>query len=222
MSENDKPHQVVPYGQQGVQRTSQPSGPLTRHRRATIYFKAMRMANKFLHEVGFHTVADCGHAGFSIELGYFMLEMMVKEPPMMAHVTSYPGYTYDPNKVTAKVTINRITDTNDYVIQAIATINWNTINPIYIVVPQDAPDVLKAAFMSILLTARDLLRKDPATLAKIQEAMTRRDVERDYDRLLADEAKSQAGASSSRVEGAPVEHNPRLTDGRGDDDTIPV
>jgi hypothetical protein len=168
-----------------VQQSVPPAGPLTKHQRATLYFKALRAANALLREVGFHTVADVGHSGFCIEMDGFILEMMVKEPPRLAHVTSYPGYEYDPKKINAKVTMACPTEDNEYVIQVIASYRRGTMPPFYIVVAKDSPDVLKEAFRSILFAARDFIQKDPNLMAKIQAAMANRDLDKDLERLSA-------------------------------------
>jgi hypothetical protein len=156
---------------------------LTRHQRATLYFKALRIAKALLQEVGFRAITDCGHAGFTIEMDHFLLEVMVQEPPQIAHVTSYQGYSYDPRKVTAKVTMMLPTENRDYVIRAMATVRGMTLNPVFIVVGQDSSDLLKEAVMNVLLTTRDFMSRDPALLAKIKAGLASRDLERDYERL---------------------------------------
>ena len=172
-----------------VQKTKPGAGPLTRHQRATLYFKALRTASALLQEVGFRAVADVGHTGFCIEMDEMILEMMVKEAPQMAHVTSYPGYEYDPKKINAKVTFAAPVEGNDYTIQVTASYRrTGTLTPIFVVVRQDSPDVLKEAFMGILGTARTLIQRDPQLMAKIQVALAHRDLEKDLDRLSGADA----------------------------------
>lgn len=213
---------VVKYEPQKVQEAAKPAAPLTRHQRATLYFKALRYASSLLREVGFRTVADCGNAGFSIEMDRFLLEMMVVEPPRMAHVTSYPGYEYDPDKITAKVTMVCPTEGNEYVIRAIGTHNQWSACPVFIVVRPDSQDPLKEAFVSVLKTARDLIARDPKLLAKIQEALSRRDIEREFERLRANDAISESGADSGPRVGRSIEDERGGARGRGYDDAIPI
>jgi len=173
-----------------VREPAQPPGPLTRHQRATLYFKALRAASALLREVGFQTVADVGHSGFCIEMDRFILEMMVKEAPRLAYVTSYPGYVYDPQNVTARVEMASCpTDSNDYVIQVVASYPRGTFAPRYVMIRQNSPDVLREAFMGILAVARTFISKDPHLMAKIQAALARRDLEKDLDRLSREDAR---------------------------------
>lgn len=210
----------------GLKEAPKPAGPLTRHQRATLYFKALRFADALLREVGFYTVADLGHSGFVIEMDRFILEAVVKEAPQVAHVTSYPGYQYDPKKINAKVEMMVPVEGRDYVIQMSASYpRTGTTLPTFVVIRQDSPDVLKEAFMGILTTARDFIQKDPNLMAKIQAAMAQRDLERDLERLQSDDAKREARACSG-----PTVTRPAIGDGRrsgvrhggADDDSIPA
>lgn len=209
-----------------VKEAPKPAGPLTRHQRATLYFKALRFADALLREVGFYTVADLGHSGFVIEMDNFILEAVVKEAPQVAHVTSYPGYQYDPKKINAKVEMMVPVEGRDYVIQMSASYpRTGTTLPTFVVIRQDSPDVLKEAFMGILTTARDFIQKDPNLMAKIQAAMAQRDLERDLERLQSDDAKREARACPG-----PTVARPAIGDGRrsgvrhggANDDSIPT
>ena len=173
-----------------VREPAQPSGPLTRHQLATLYFKALRAASALLREVGFQTVADVGHSGFCIEMDRFILEMMVKEAPRLAYVTSYPGYVYNPERVTARVEMASCPgDGNDYVIQVIASYPRGTLAPHFVMIRQDSPDVLKEAFMGILTAARTFISRDPRLMAKIQAALAKRNLEKDLERLSQEDAR---------------------------------
>lgn len=170
------------------------AAPLTRHQRATLYFKALRYVESLLTEVGFRPIADPGHGAFTLEMGNFMLEMTVQQAPRVAHVTSYPGYVYDPEKVTAKVSMACPTDPRDYVIRAIATLpNLRTCQPVYIVVDKDSTDVLKDSFMSILRAAHTLIQMDAATLRRIKEVIARRNIEKDFERLRSQDKELTEG-----------------------------
>ncbi len=163
-----------------------PAQALTRHQRATVYFKAVRYAKELLKSVGFYEEAEVGHAGFTMSIDGFLLEVMVKEPPRMAHVTSHEHYQYDPKKINAKVTMSCPTENGDYVIQLISTPpnSWTSL-PVFIVVRQDSPDLLKEAFVNILLSTRDALRKCPHIMAKVQAALAKRDIEKDLEKMKA-------------------------------------
>jgi hypothetical protein len=163
-----------------------PAQALTRHQRVTIYYKAARYAKELLKSVGFREEADVGHSGFIISMDQFLLEVMVKEPPQMARVTSYAGYEYDPKKINAQVTMMCPTENRDYVIQVMATPpnGWSSL-PVFIVVRQDSPDLLKEAFVNILMSARDALRKSPHIMMKIQAALAKKDIDKELEKLMA-------------------------------------
>ncbi len=178
-----------------------PSGPLTKHQRATVYFKALRYAKSILCSVGFQEEADVGHTGFSISMQGFLLEMVCKEPPPMAHVTSHESYKYDPEQINAKVTMMTPGDGKDYVIQVIATPpnQWSA-NPVFIVVRPDSPDLLKEAFVNILLSARDALRKCPHLMQKIQEALKKVNLDVELEKLKAqDDAQALPPNSAKQL-----------------------
>lgn len=165
-----------------------PKQSLTRHQRATLYFKAVRYISKLFREVGFEPVTLDSHSAFTLELGDFMLEMSVQVPPPMAHVTSFPGYVYDNKKITAKVTSVSPAAPGEYVIRVIATLpNMRTCMPVYVVVRPDAETPMKDAFMSALAAAKDLIEKDPNTMRKIQQAMRQRDIEKDFEKFNSEE-----------------------------------
>lgn len=175
------------------------SKKLTKHQRATLYFKAVRVIDKFLQKVGFTSVTVPIHGCFVSELGGFVLEMKVEQPPRMAYITSYPGYVYDPNKVTAKVTYAGVGAGGEYVIRVIAMLpNMKTCLPIYVTVSPESTDPLREAFMSSLAAARELIGRDRVTLERIQAAMASRDVRKDFEEINQqdDEAiKKLAGPS---------------------------
>ena len=166
---------------------------LTRHQRATLYFKALRCIERLFKEVGFNPITLESHTAFIIELGNFILEMSVQQPPPMAHVTSYAGYQYDSEKIRAKVTAMPIgTSPGEYVIRVVATLpNMRTCMPVYVVVNKDSNDPLREAFMSALASAKNLIQRDPATLRRIQEALARRDLHKDFDRYCDLDDKMQ-------------------------------
>ena len=167
--------------------------PLSKAQRATIFFKALRMANEFLHHIGFTTVADVGHSGFCIEMGGFILEMRVMDSPKMAYVTSYANYTYDPKKINAKVTnIATGADGTDYVIRITGSHSKiGTLPPTIVSVRKDSPDVLKEAFRGILLTAQDLIAVDPKLLSKIKSIMAKQDADLEFNRILSEFDKGE-------------------------------
>lgn len=197
METPEKKDGLVPYQTRAPQ-PQPPAKALTRHQRATVYFKALRYVRSLLNSVGFRDEADVGHSGFCIAMDGFILEMVVKEPPMMAHVTSYPGYEYDPKKINAKVTMMVPTEGRDYVVQVIATTSdMMTQMPVFIVMRQDSPDLLRETFVNCLMSARDLMRKDPKILAKIQAALAKKDIERELEMLKAQDESRQLGHSSA-------------------------
>lgn len=185
--------QVVKYEPQKAQ-PDHPAQPMTRHQRATIYFKALRYAETLLKEVGFRPVTLPSHGNFVLELGNFVLEMTTKEAPNVAYVTSYVGYEYDPKKINAKVVMACPVEPGEYVIRAIATLpNMRTLDPIYITVNKDADDILKDAFFNVIRTAHALIQKDPATMNRIREAMASRNLETDFERFRDQEARLTTG-----------------------------
>jgi hypothetical protein len=178
-----------------------PAQALTRHQRATVCFKAVRFAKELLKSVGFREEAEVGHAGFTMSIDGFLLEVMVKEPPQMAHVTSYPGYQYDPKKINAKVTMACPTENGDYVIQLISTPpnSWTSL-PVFIVVRQDSPDLLKEAFVNTLLSTRDALQKCPHIMAKVQAALAKRDIDKELEKMKAqDEPQALPPTQAKRL-----------------------
>jgi hypothetical protein len=181
---------VVRYDPKTPQ-SKKPEQALSRHQRATVYFKAVRFVRQLLCSVGFQDEADCGHSGFSISMDNFLLEMTVKEPPNMAHVTSFAGYSYDPNKINAKVTNLCPTDGKDYVIQVMATQpnGWSSL-PTFIVMRHDTDDLLREAFMNCLMTARNELSKSPRVWSKIQAALAKRDLELELEKLKAQDTQA--------------------------------
>jgi hypothetical protein len=169
-----------------------PSLPLTRHQRATLYFKALRYIEALFRDVGFHPITLDSHTAFTIELGDFILEMSAQIPPPMAHITSYPGYRYDSEQINAKVTSLSPGQPGEYVIRVIATLpNLRTLAPVYVVIDKDSADPLRDAFMSALASAKSLIQRDPATLAKIQAVMAKRDLAKDFDRFRAQDPERQ-------------------------------
>lgn len=172
------------------------ANPLGRHQRATLYFKAMRCVSGLLKEVGFRSLCQDSTAAITLEMGNngreFILELTAQVPPPMAHVTSYPGYVYDPNKVAAKVTSVGVSDSGEYVIRVVAMLsNMKTQLPIYVVVEKDSVDPLREAFMGILTSVRELVGKDPTVLSKIQEAMASRNLEADFKRFRENVEKDE-------------------------------
>ena len=166
---------------------------LTRHQRATQYFKALRYIEMLFKEVGFNPITLESHSSFTIELGDFILEMSVVQPPPMAHVTSYPGYSYDSERISAKVT-NMTTGAapGEYVIRVIGTLpNMRTCEPIYAVMNQTSADPLRDAFMNALTAAKDLIRRDPATLRRIQTVLAKRNIEKDFERFRTADPERQ-------------------------------
>jgi hypothetical protein len=162
--------------------------PLTRHQRATLYFKAVRYISKLFREVGFEPVTLDSHTAFTLELGDFMLEMCVQQPPPMAHVTSFPGYVYSDKKINAKVTSATPAAPGEYVIRVIATLpNMRTCLPVYVVVGADAQSPMKEAFMSALAAAKELIEKDPNTMRRIQQALKERNIEKDFEKFNSEE-----------------------------------
>src|SRR5208337_749399 len=92
---------------------------LTRHQRATLYFKAVRYIEKLFREVGFSPITQASHGSFTMELDNFILDMTVRESSSMpiAHVTSYSDYEYDPSQVKAKITLLNVGIAGEYMIQ---------------------------------------------------------------------------------------------------------
>lgn len=174
-----------------------PAAPLSRHQRATLYFKALRYIQALFREVGFTPITQESHGSFTIELGRFILDMTVREPSSMpvAHVTSYAGYEYDPNGIKAKVTRMDVGDPGEYVIQVGAVLpNQRSCRPIYVVVDKNSADPLRDAFMSALTSASDFIRRDPDTLKKIQTAMAARNLNADFEKFKnQDDSKQLPG-----------------------------
>lgn len=171
-----------------------PPQPLTRHQRATQYFKAVRYIRELFKEVGFREIASESHGSFTAELGGFILDMTVKESVSIrfAHVTSYPGYTYSSEKISAKITQHSIGEHGEYVIQVGAVLpNMKSCRPVYVVVDKDCADPLREAFMSALASAKQFIDKDPGTLNKIKSAMAQRNVDKDFDRFRSQDDTRQ-------------------------------
>lgn len=169
-----------------------PKQVLTRHQRATLYFKSIRYISRLFREVGFRSITLESHSEFTIELGDFILEMSVQVPPPMAHVTSFPGYVFDPKEIKAKVTNMSPAAPGEYVIRVIATLpNMRTCMPVYVVVSPDAENPMKDAFMSALAAAKDLIQRDPNTLRRIQQAMAQRNLEKDFEKFYSEDEGRQ-------------------------------
>lgn len=169
-----------------VQKSMPPVEPMTRHQRATLYFRALRALRDLLCEVGFSPTADLGHSGFSLEMDRFILEMVVKEAPRMAYVTSSHGYVYDSKKVNASVTMACPVEPGEYAIQITASYLKGTPPPLFVVARNDSPDVFREAFFSALSAAQDFIARQPGLSAKIKAGLTTRDLSRDLDRFGSD------------------------------------
>lgn len=167
---------------------------LTRHQRATLYFKSVRYISQLFREVGFRPVTLDSHTAFTLELGDFMLEMTVQIPPPMAHVTSYPDYVYDSKEIKAKVTSMSPAAPGEYVVRVIATLpNMRTCMPVYVVVSPDSQNPMKDAFMSALAAAKQLIERDPNTMRKIHEAMAKRNLEKDFEKFNSQDENQLTG-----------------------------
>lgn len=178
---------------------------LTRHQRATLYFKAVRFIEKLFRDVGFTHVTPDSHGNFVLELGgardgfghSFVIEMKVEQPPPMAHVTSYPGYAYDSKQINAKVTFGSVGSgaPGEYVIRVIGTTpGMKTLRPVYVVVSPDSVNPLREAFMSALMAAHELIKHDPATLERIKAALASRNLNRDFERYEVEEQDSKTAS----------------------------
>lgn len=176
-----------------------PRQPLTRHQRATLYFKAVRFIHRLFQEVGFRDITQENHTSFTAELGNFILDITVKESNSMpiAHVTSYPGYTYDTETIRAKVTGYSIGQFGEYVIQVGAVLpNQRSTLPTFVVIDRDSTDPLKDAFMSTLAAAKQLIQQDPETMRKIQQAMAARNLEKDFQKFSSEDDSRQLPPAS--------------------------
>jgi hypothetical protein len=174
---------------------------LTVHQRATLYFKALRYISTLFKEVGFKSIGEDSHTWFTLEMGQFILDMKVEKPPMMAHVTSYPGYVYDPNKIAAKVTNLSPAPPGEYVIRVTAAINMHFDRPTYVVVDKDSVDPLRDAFKSALAAAASFIEKDRKTFDKIRAAMAERDLEKDFERFQESVESNQLPESTDHSMG---------------------
>jgi hypothetical protein len=147
------------------------SQELTRHQRATLYFKAIRMVHTLLSEIGFQDAILPSHTAWSMDFYGFNLEVAVTQPPQMARVTSYPGYVYDPEKITAKVEMFTPGEPGEYVIRIIGMgeDGW-TMEPMLVIVRKDSPDPLRESFVSVLHAIHELIRRRPALMARIKAA----------------------------------------------------
>jgi hypothetical protein len=157
--------------------------PLTRHQWATLYFTAVRYIGKLFREVGFASVSEERPGILTLELGKFILDMAVKDFSSLpvAHVTSYPGYAYDSEKVNAKVTRMDLCAEGEYLIMVGAVLpNLKSVRPVFVAIDKGSSDPLKEAFVQALMAAKDLISRDPVTLSKIQEAMAGRNLEADF------------------------------------------
>lgn len=190
---------VVKYNAQApAQSVENKPKALTKYQRSTLYFKALRYAEALLREVGFTAITESSHGAFSVELGNFLLEMRVQESPRVAHVTSFEGYQYDPEKINAKVTMLMPVEKGEFVIRVIATLpNFKTCEPMYIVVPKDSANPLQEAFSNIVRAAHFFISKDPSTLNKIGEAIKKRDLAEDLKRLAGAESVPQVPDAST-------------------------
>lgn len=167
---------------------------LSRHQRATLYFKAVRYIRELFKEVGFKEITRESHGSFTIELGSFILDMTVRESKSLriVHVTSYPGYVYDSNKINAKITQHSVGDHGEYVIQVGAVLpSMKSCTPIYVVIDKNSDNPLREAFMSALASAKQLIEKDPATLSKIQSALAGRNLNSDFERFSQQDEVNQ-------------------------------
>jgi len=189
--------QVVKYD--ASLHSPKPRQPLTRHQRATLYFKAVRFIHRLFQEVGFRDITLENHSSFTAELGRFILDITVKESNSMpiAHVTSYPGYTYDPETIRAKVTGYSLGEHGEYVIQVGAVLpNMRSSLPTFVVIDKDSPNPLKDAFMNTLAAAKQLIQQDPETLRKIQAALASRNLEKDFEKFSSEDDTRQLPRTS--------------------------
>lgn len=171
-----------------------PRQPLTRHQRATLYFKAVRYIHRLFNEVGFKDMTQDSHTAFTAELGKFILDITVKESQQMriAYVTSYPGYVYDKEAIRAKVTGYSVGEHGEYVIQLGAVLpNLHSVPPVYVVIDKDSGDPLKEAFLNTLAAAKQLIQRDPETMRKIQAALAARNLDKDFQKFSSEDETRQ-------------------------------
>lgn len=171
-----------------------PRQALTRHQRATLYFKAVRYIHRLFNEVGFRDMTQDSHTTFTAELGKFILDISVKESQQMriAYVTSYSGYAYDPEVIRAKVVRHSVGEHGEYVIQLGAVLpNLHSVPPVYVVIDKDSVDPLKEAFMNTLAAAKQLIQRDPETMRKIQQALAARNLDKDFQKFSSEDEGRQ-------------------------------
>lgn len=177
-----------------------PRQVLTRHQRATLYFKAVRYIHKLFTEVGFRDMTQESHSSFTAELGRFILDITVKESQSLriAHVTSFPGYAYDPERIRAKVTGYSVGEHGEYVIQVGAVLpNLRSTRPVYVVIDKDSANPLKDAFMNVLAATKQLIEQDPETMRKIREALAGRNLDKDFEKFSSEDEAKQLGQAST-------------------------
>jgi len=217
-------NEITKYEGKNLQPPPNASKPaLTKHQRATLYFKAVRMIHTLLSEIGFQDAILPSHTAWSMDFHGFNLEVVVSECPRMARVTSYPGYQYDPEKITAKVENIMPVEPGEYVIRitGVEETGWSTV-PLFVVVRKDSDDPVREAFVSVLHSIHDMLRTRPNIMAKIKEAMRHRDVQKEFDRLNVENAVGQTWTGATKAVGGSSDHSGQRSIGSGNDKTITI
>lgn len=161
MDESGKAHPLaryrVPKGQvlRAQKETEHvPSG----FQKVTQMFRGLRMAEKFLAGAGFTTNA-WAHNVFGAVYGKLMLEAKVTEPDRVAHVTSYAGYRYDSEKVTAKITTMRDLVKDSHIVRiTLSKVDGASLPPIFLSI-RDSTDPARETFLGIMTVLRNFARE---------------------------------------------------------------
>jgi hypothetical protein len=138
-------------------------------RRATLYFKALRLVHDLLAKTGFQDEIPPSHTAWSMGLGGFNLEAAVVNPGNVVHVTSYPGYVYNPDEVTAKVERCDIADPGEYTVRLIGLDpRGRSTVPVFVVINKDSPEPLREAVMTMLFAIENMLKTRPEILERMK------------------------------------------------------
>lgn len=142
----------------GANKQVQPTksaGKPSRFCRITQMFRGLRMAEKLLAEAGFIT-NSWAHDVFGALREKLMVEVKVTETPRTAHVTSYVGYTYDSEKINAKITHLQDLVGDTHIVRIIfSKVDGPSASPIYLTIRKDSDDPAKETFIGVMNTIRN-------------------------------------------------------------------
>lgn len=150
-----------------------PPKKLTSGQRHYMYRLGLMALDQFMRNQGFTcNISEGSSTRLSYEKGKVLIDVAVKRPDNIAYVTSQPGYCYDPNKVTAKVTTLKDMLGADYVAQVIICDQDCSLRPIFVPLPKELENPARYVIENVLGVIAEACR----TIPSVQKAFSERNV----------------------------------------------